>query len=833
MSRIVLTRFLSTVLVSLVLCFLASCGDKDSVPIASKGQPSDREKTSSAEPILSTGANGPTDDDRTGDGKPNVKVASRTQPLGDEWRAVGPGGGGKQEFPAISPHDPSLMFVACDMSGFYRSEDAGQNWRMLDQVRRITHPPVFHPTDPNVVYVCARHFNYVGMNVISGWGFYVSTDRGQSWSRVFTHDYKGYSRNEVSALVLDPDEPKRMWLAFRDSGDVMTSRDGGESWVNIDQETGKKLTRGIERFVLGISGQRILFAHSGDNVYKSADEGVSWEEISPGNGTVIDLIGATTNDDVEQTTLLYALGTPSDTGTETTNAIFRSKDDGATWEDLSPQFVAGVDPGGRIVRMRRIETSLADPNTAYVSAELRDVKGRWHYGMLKSIDAGDTWSFLFPRYEMHEEFRLQRHLAQFDDFEPGWVPLEFNWFLAGSAINMAVSPSDPDQLLWTDMGRTMGTQDGGKTWKGLYCNRGKPRYYNSRGLDVTGGFRVVFDPHHENRMWIASNDIGNWRSDDGGVNWRYAMRGAKHRLCMYELRVDPDIPDRLYGASSGVHDMPRWRYIAQDPATFKGGFVISDDGGLTWTTQGEGLPEAACVGLVLDPTSDQDNRTLYISVYGHGVYKSVDSGKTWQRKVNGMESYIDLNANFFSMARSSDGTLYASITNRVRFVPGKGNDSRGGALFISKDGAESWRRIGPQTPEEPSRTKNEFSFIWDVVTSPHNPDEVIVACSVDPHSRTSAPGGIYRSRDCGATWQRIFGHARCCRADFHPTDPDVLFCGTGSGLHWSSDAGDNWHPVEGIPFKEEVNRANVDPSDPNRIWVTTWGGGVWTGLFRK
>ncbi len=34
--------------------------------------------------------------------------------------------------PAISPADPNLVLVNCDMSGVYRSTDAGQNgeWRM-------------------------------------------------------------------------------------------------------------------------------------------------------------------------------------------------------------------------------------------------------------------------------------------------------------------------------------------------------------------------------------------------------------------------------------------------------------------------------------------------------------------------------------------------------------------------------------------------------------------------------------------------------------------------------------------------------------------------------
>lgn len=827
-----------TLITSLALCCLASCGQDAASPDGPANSEAGRLSLPPAEPVPSTSTNSPaesidsTTDDRDSTPTPNAEAVRTPHPLGNEWRSVGPGGGGKQEYPAISPHDPAIMFVACDMSGVYRSQDSGQNWRMLDQIRRITHAPVFHPTDPNAVYVCARHFNYVGMEVKSGWSLYASADRGQSWTRVYTYEFPGYSRNEVSALVLDPDDPRRMWIAFSNTGNVMTSRDGGTSWEPVGEGP---LKNGTARLVAGrkVNGLRTLFIHNGADIYKSVDEGVTWKAIAPANVAVVDLIGAITNVAGEQSTLLYVLGSATNTGKQTTGAFFRSKDDGETWEDLSPLFVAGADPEGRIVRMRRIETSRADPSTVYVSAEVRGAKGEWHYGMFKSIDAGDSWDFLFPKYEMHDEFRLQRHLAQFDHFEPGWVPLEFKWGWGGSALDMAVNPSDPDQLLWTDMGRTLGTSDGGKTWKNLYCNRGKPQHYGSRGLDVTGGFRVVFDPHHDNRMWIASNDIGNWRSDDAGVSWRYAMRGAKHRLCMYELRVDPDIPDRLYGASSGVHDMPRWRYISSDPANYKGGFVISDDGGLTWTTQGEGLPEAACTALVLDPRSDRDNRTLYISVFNHGVYKSVDSGKTWTRKVSGMETYLELNANLFSLAQSSNGTLYAAITKRVRLTPGKPTDSRGGALFVSEDGAETWRRVGPQTPDKPSRAKNEFSFIWDVVASPHDPDELIVACAVDPHSRTSAPGGIYRSRNKGATWERIFANARCCRVDYHPTDPLVLFCGTGTGLHWSEDAGASWNSVQGIPFKEEVNRANVDPRDPNRIWVTTWGGGVWTGVFRN
>lgn len=43
----------------------------------------------------------------------------------DAWRILGPGGGGAQFYPAVSPHDPNLVLVACDMTGAYISENGG------------------------------------------------------------------------------------------------------------------------------------------------------------------------------------------------------------------------------------------------------------------------------------------------------------------------------------------------------------------------------------------------------------------------------------------------------------------------------------------------------------------------------------------------------------------------------------------------------------------------------------------------------------------------------------------------------------------------------------
>ena len=66
------------------------------------------------------------------------------------WEPVGLSGGGGMFTPAISPADPNLMMLNCDMSAAYISEDGGRNWRMIHhaQLRSDTRcRPAFHPTD--------------------------------------------------------------------------------------------------------------------------------------------------------------------------------------------------------------------------------------------------------------------------------------------------------------------------------------------------------------------------------------------------------------------------------------------------------------------------------------------------------------------------------------------------------------------------------------------------------------------------------------------------------------------------------------------------------------
>src|SRR5512141_2968968 len=68
-----------------------------------------------------------------------------------QWRVLGPGGGGAQFYPAISPHGKSRVLVACDMTGSYLTENAGASWRMFN-LGGTTRFFEWDPNDAKVVY---------------------------------------------------------------------------------------------------------------------------------------------------------------------------------------------------------------------------------------------------------------------------------------------------------------------------------------------------------------------------------------------------------------------------------------------------------------------------------------------------------------------------------------------------------------------------------------------------------------------------------------------------------------------------------------------------------
>lgn len=786
-------------------------------------------------------------------------TASAPAEVPNKWISVGPGGGGHLRWPSISPYDKNLYFVACDMGGFYRSTDAGKSWQMIPGVHSATSPAIFHPTDANVVYV----FTTYGREFNQGWKLFGSDDRGATWKTL--HEYLGtYDTNYGMCLTFMPGRPETMLagMSGNQPGKILVSKDGGNFWQAADGTGDARKPEGLaalgagqplpkEADVLTIvadefNAQDVAYAATSVGVYTGGFTTGGWTKMptQPGDGRVCRLSSSAKEGNIT----FYAISNAASPGDSQWwtggHSLYKSADRGKTWQDLT----ANIKPGKGKPRFRAVAVSNADANIVYASVSDTDRAGEY-----KSTDGGKTWEFMLPGDKYFENINGPLR-GEGSHFQAGWQTKVFNYGWGGEASYMAVCPTDPNIVNRTDDGRIIGTRDGGATWQQLYTDQAKGDAWSSRGVEVTNCYDVYFDPANHDRMYIAYTDMGMFRSDDHGKSWTWSLKGAKHTNTVYEMVIDPANPKRLWAAMSAQHDMPEWKTLTPDKKKYQGGVARSDDGGLNWTMvgYGKGLPEGSCSSLAMDPASPAEGRTLYACVFGYGVYKSTDGGDNWKLMDKGMDVLKD-NANAWRLTVAADGTLYACITKNVERVNNK-NRYCGSAVYRSDDKAETWTRIGPSTPPAFSNELQEFAYIWDIAASKNDPGTVYVATQEDRHVCPRSPGGIYRSRDKGKTWEMIFentavnrvspqmwpsrprlgsptGTASAATGDGArvPPAPDVLYASTSfDGVYGSFDGGTTWNPLKGLPFPR-CHKVELDPDNPAVIWITTVGASVFKG----
>ena len=166
-------------------------------------------------------------------------------------------------------------------------------------------------------------------------------------------------------------------------------------------------------------------------------------------------------------------------------------------------------------------------------------------------------------------------------------------------------------------------------------------------------------------------------------------------------------------------------------------------------------------GLGIDPT---DRRILYIATHGD-FYQSVNGGPP----VKVDEQRADYMA--FNAPPNTGMPLYAS-----------GHPSTGGnmGLVKSTDGGKTWQTV--TTILEPP-----VDFHAMAVTK-SNPNMII--------GFDSAGRGLFKTVDAGLNWQKLDPPDYISALAISPTDPDVIFAGTGKGIYQSNDGASTWMQLE-------------------------------------
>jgi hypothetical protein len=218
----------------------------------------------------------------------------------------------------------------------------------------------------------------------------------------------------------------------------------------------------------------------------------------------------------------------------------------------------------------------------------------------------------------------------------------------------------------------------------------------------------------------------------------------------------------------------------------------------------------------VDPTSPKGKRTLYAAGFGRGLYKSVDGGATWARKNVGIEQPQPF---AWRTIRAADGTLYLIVARRSE--RGEIGDERDGALYRSIDGAEHWVRL-----TLPKGTNGPNGLAVD----PSDPRRLYLAAWGRATPGGDTGGGIFASADGGQEWKSVLpDYQHVYDVTIDPRDPTVLYAsGFDQSALRSADRGETWTRMRGCNFKWG-QRVIPDPGDRSKIFVTTYGGGVWHG----
>jgi photosystem II stability/assembly factor-like uncharacterized protein len=210
--------------------------------------------------------------------------------------------------------------------------------------------------------------------------------------------------------------------------------------------------------------------------------------------------------------------------------------------------------------------------------------------------------------------------------------------------------------------------------------------------------------------------------------------------------------------------------------------------------------------------------TFYFGSVGGGVWKTINSGRTWTPI---FDSASSASIGAIAVAPSNPNVIYvgtgeADMRDSIQF---------GDGLYKSTDAGKTWKRIGLESTRQIGR----------IIIDPKNPNVVLVAAL--GHVYGSHPDrGVYRSRDGGATWQKVLFKNDVLGAidlNFDPVNSQIVYAtmwnvrrppwfiytpanGPGAGIFKSIDGGTTWKEIdEGIPL-EGRGRIGISVSPANR-----------------
>jgi photosystem II stability/assembly factor-like uncharacterized protein len=367
--------------------------------------------------------------------------------------------------------------------------------------------------------------------------------------------------------------------------------------------------------------------------------------------------------------------------------------------------------------------------------------------------------------------------------------------------------------------------------------------WRSVGPAIMGGriSDMCFAPGNPKTFYVAYATSGLWRTKNHGTTFQSLfdkeVTSAIGSLAVCDAPADwegwdKDIKkaDRLEKGKEKIIWVGTGEGNGRNSSSWGHGVYRSTDSGKNWTHCGlentHDIPR-----LVVDPRNPD---VCYIAALGHlwghnperGVYKTTDGGKTWDKVL-----FIDDKTGCCDIAidPKNPETLYAAMYARLRTPHSFVSGGEKGGLFKSTDGGKSWKQLKTGLPKNTGRIGLDI-FAGDTQKL------IAVIEATDGGSNSIRDdrmrgGGVFRSDDGGATWRRCSHRSPRAfyfsKIKFDPTNDQRIYM-LGWTTEVSDDGGETFRGGWGDILHADHHAILVNPSDSSHIIVGTDGGAYLT-----
>ena len=553
----------------------------------------------------------------------------KTTDAGESWDTIANVALKDIEF---KPGNAEIMYgsTSGNPTKIYRSIDSGKTWtESLSLTGRRTELAVSND-NPDVVYA-------VVANTSDGLkGVYRSTNSGENFSLVYSDknllgwEYDGSEPGGQGwydlTIVADPNYADTVFV-----GGVNTWRsvDGGNSWKIVNHwkgDAGTPTVHADKHAMEYQNGTSVLFEGNDGGIYRTTDNGDTWEDLT--NGMVISQIYklATAQSDTDivinglqdNGTKLYHKGDWYDIiGGDGMDCMIDYKDSdiqyGTQYYGAVYRTQDGWDSGSKITPSGATDGAWVTPFAMHPENSETIYGG--YTNLWKSKNRGDSWSEIS---DVNSNYKIR---------------------------SISISESDPKYIYMADPYNIWMTEDGGSNW--IEISEGLP-------LSEATITNIEVDYNNSKVVWVSlggynANNI--YKTTDGGSTWANISAGLP------SLPVLDVIQDNSQSESTVL-------YAGTDVGVYK---KVDDE---EWTIFSNQLPNVIVNDLAIYYDNDQGNNVLRAATYGRGLWETpiVNESFVTNPSVSQTDAFVnstEMTWNFNSdndtvlLANSDDGTFSA------------------------------------------------------------------------------------------------------------------------------------------------------------------------------